>query len=103
MCEGEPACELVVEVDYQRVVPPIKGSEQTKESQEARLRKAEEEQKKLYLSHDLLNKTGHLRGNIPRLKSRISIYLGGVKGAGCRKSDATSRSAVSSVMSSLKS
>ena len=30
-------------------------------------------------------------------------YPGGAKGAGCRKSDATSRSAVSSVMSSLKS
>lgn len=30
-------------------------------------------------------------------------YLGGVKGAGCRKIEATSRSAASSVMSALKS
>lgn len=30
-------------------------------------------------------------------------YLGGVKGAGCRKSEATSRSAASSIMSPLKS
>ena len=37
------------------------------------------------------------------LKSRTGSYPGGVKGAGCKKRDATSRSAVSSVMSSLKS
>lgn len=37
------------------------------------------------------------------LKSSRGSYPGGVKGAGCRNSEATSRSAVSSVMSSLKS
>lgn len=35
------ACELVVEVDHQRVVPPVKAWEQMKETKEAHLRRAE--------------------------------------------------------------
>lgn len=47
------ACELVVEVDYQRVVPPVKGGEQMKETKEADLRRTEEGRE--IHSHDLLN------------------------------------------------
>lgn len=39
------ACELVVEVDYQRVVPPVKGGEQMKETKEAHLRRTEADRK----------------------------------------------------------
>lgn len=35
------ACELVIEVNDQRVVPPVKGGEQMKETEEAHLRRAE--------------------------------------------------------------
>lgn len=104
------ACELVVEVDYQRVVPPVKGGEQMKETKEADLRRT----KTGIHSHDLLNEQREVTRKKNRstnrsdkvdrlLKSKSGTYPGGVKGAGCRKSDATSRSAVSSVMSSLKS
>ena len=102
------ACELVVEVDNQRVVPPVKGGEQMKEAKEADLWRTKTE---IHL-HDLLNEQREVTKNrstnrsekVNQLfKSKNSIYPGGVKGAGCRKSDATSRSAVSSVMSSLKS
>lgn len=47
------ACELVVEVDYQRVVPPVKGGEQMKETKEADLRRTEGGTQ--IHSHDLLN------------------------------------------------
>ena len=47
------ACELAVQVDYQRVVPPVKGGEQMKEAKEADLRRTEEEGE--IHSHDLLN------------------------------------------------
>lgn len=47
------ACELVVEVDYQRVVPPVKGREQMKEAKEAHLWRTEEHRE--IRSHDLLN------------------------------------------------
>lgn len=57
MCDTEGkgglACELVVEVDYQWVVPPVKAREQMKETKEAHLRRTEE-YRKLH-SHDLLN------------------------------------------------
>lgn len=36
------ACELGIEVNDQRVVPPVKGGEQMKETQEAHLRRADE-------------------------------------------------------------
>lgn len=103
------ACELVIEVNDQRVVPPVKGGEQMKETEEAHLRRAEEGRG--IQSRDPLNQqrckykntnSGGLKGKVD-LKRRGCGYLGGVKGAGCRKSDATSRSAVSSVMSSLSS
>ena len=106
------ACELVVEVDYQRVVPPVKGRQQMKEAKEADLWRTEEHRE--IHSHDLLNEQREVKKKkcTPKnvtweaerlLKSRAGSYPGGVKGAGCRKTDATSRSAVSSVMSSLKS
>lgn len=47
------ATELVVEVDNQRVVPPVKGGEQMKETKEADLRRTEEDRE--IHSHDLLN------------------------------------------------
>ncbi len=47
------ACELVVEVDHQRVVPPVKGGQQMKETEEADLRRTEEEGE--ICSHDLLS------------------------------------------------
>lgn len=53
VCVRVLACELIVEVDDQRVVPPVKGREQMKETQEAHLRGAEEEGE--IHSHDLLN------------------------------------------------
>ncbi len=43
------ACELVVEVHYQRVVPPVKGGQQMKEAKEADLRGTEENGKNSYL------------------------------------------------------
>lgn len=110
VCVGALACELVVEVDYQRVVPPIKGGEQMKETKEADLRRTEEDRE--IHSHDLLNEQREVEKTLSTngtgevdilLKCRSGSYPGGVKGAGCRKSDATSRSAVSSVTSSLKS
>lgn len=108
VCERVLAGKLVIEVNDQRVVPPVKGEEQMKETEEAHLRRAEEGRG--IHSHDPLNhqrgvnikKSGDLRGN-GDLKRRGEGYLGDVKGAGCRKSDATSRSAVSSVTSSLRS
>lgn len=39
---GWLACELIVEVYYQRVVPPVKGGEKVKETKEAHLRRTEE-------------------------------------------------------------
>lgn len=36
------ACQLVIEVNYQRVIPPVKGGEQMKEPKEAHLRRTEE-------------------------------------------------------------
>lgn len=39
------ACELGIEVNDQRVVPPVKGGEQMKETQEAHLRRAKEGRK----------------------------------------------------------
>lgn len=48
------ACELVVEVDYQRVVPPVKGGEQMKETEEAHLGRTEKYRE--IHSRDLLSK-----------------------------------------------
>lgn len=42
VCMRGLACELGIEVNDQRVVPPVKGGEQMKETQEAHLRRAEE-------------------------------------------------------------
>lgn len=42
MCIRGLACELGIEVNDQRVVPPVKGGEQMKETQEAHLWRAEE-------------------------------------------------------------
>lgn len=53
MCVSALACELVVEVNYQRVVPPVKGGKQTKETKEADLRRTGEERE--IHPHDLLN------------------------------------------------
>lgn len=71
-----------------------------KETKEAHLRRTEE-----YRETALqINGTGNEDDGVDRLiNSRTFNYPGGVKGAGCKKIDATSRSAVSSVMSSLKS
>lgn len=119
VCVCVLACELVVEIDYQRVVPPVKGGKQMKEAKEADLRRTE--RGRGIHSHDLLNEQSQvlfsfsffffilgrrarkhdLRGESFRERGRQ--YPGGVKGAGCRKSDATSRSAASSVTSSLRS
>lgn len=43
MCVFVRACELVVQVDDQRVVPPVKGGEQIKETEEAHLRRTVED------------------------------------------------------------
>lgn len=51
LCVRVLACELVVEVNYQRVVPPVKGGEQMKETKEADLRGTEEDRENH--SHDL--------------------------------------------------
>lgn len=57
-----------------------------------------------HMTHNKQRKTCFLhKKNKKKKKSKSGGYLGAVKGAGCRKSDATSRSAVSSVMSSLNS
>lgn len=53
VCMCVLACELVVEIDYQRVVPPVKGGKQTKETKEADLRRTEKGRE--IHSHDLLN------------------------------------------------
>lgn len=103
------ACKLVVEIDYQRVVPPVKGGKQMKEAKEADLRRTERGRE--IHSHDLLNEQRQVLFSFyfwkactkTRLRERGRRYPGGVKGAGCRKSDATSRSAASSVTSSLRS
>lgn len=42
LCVRVLACKLVIEVNDQRVVPPVKGEEQMKETEEAHLRRAEE-------------------------------------------------------------
>lgn len=42
VCMRRLACELGIEVNDQRVVPPVKGGEQMKETQEAHLRRPEE-------------------------------------------------------------
>lgn len=47
------ACEVVVEIYDQRVVPPVKGGEKVKETKEAHLRRTEEHRD--IFSHDLLN------------------------------------------------
>jgi len=41
--ESVLACQLVVEVDYQRVVPPVKGGEKVKETKQAHLRRTDED------------------------------------------------------------
>lgn len=41
VCARALACELIVEVYYQRVVPPVKGGEKMKETKEAHLRRTE--------------------------------------------------------------
>lgn len=52
------ACELVVEIDDQRVVPPVKGGKQMKEAKEADLRRTE---RGAHIhSHDLLNEQRHV-------------------------------------------
>lgn len=51
-CTSALACELVVEVDYQRVVPPVKGGQQMKETKEAHLRRTVEYRE---IHSDLLN------------------------------------------------
>lgn len=53
VCVCVLACELVVEIDYQRVVPPVKGGKQKKETKEADLRRTEKGRE--IHSHDLLN------------------------------------------------
>lgn len=53
VCVCVLACELVVEIDYQRVVPPVKGRKQMKEAKEADLRRTE--RGRGIHSHDLLN------------------------------------------------
>lgn len=43
VCERALARELVVEVDNQRIVPPVKGGEQMKEAKEGHLWGTEED------------------------------------------------------------
>lgn len=45
------ACELVVEVYYQRVVPPVKGGEKMKETKEAHLRRTEEHREIFHMTY----------------------------------------------------
>lgn len=70
------ACELGIEVNDQRVVPPVKGGEQMKETQEAHLRRAEEGRE--IHTRDPLNQTkaykhklGTLRGEGGRKIKRL--------------------------------
>lgn len=57
-CACVLACELVVEIDDQRVVPPVKGGKQMKEAKEADLRRTERGGH--IHSHDLLNEQRHV-------------------------------------------
>lgn len=43
VCDSVPACKLVVEVDYERIVPPVKGRQQAKETKQSDLRRTEED------------------------------------------------------------
>ncbi len=85
-------CEFPIEIDYQGIVFPVKRGKQIKEAKEPHLRRAVKRcgvTVCIYTHHTMMITL--IRG---------PNYLGGVKGAGCRKSEATSRSAASSRISS---